>query len=140
MRCKPASQHTYCPLNISWIRLHTTAAAEGGVRRELRQHTVHSVSVGFTYTLQQRRRGMLVDSSAHILTTIGWIHLLPTAAAKRNVSRQRSTHTVRSISVGFSYFLQQRWRGMLADSGAHILSTPSRLDSLTSYSSGGGRC
>ena len=158
---------TYCPLHLGWIHSHPTAAAEGNVSRQHSTHTVHSISVGFTYKLQQRRRRMLADSSAHILSTpsrldsltsyssdggecsptaqhtycplhLGWIHLHATAAAEGNVSRQLSPHTVHSTLVGFTYKLQQRRRVMLADSSAHILSTPLRLDSLTRYSCGRG--
>ena len=45
-----------------------------------------------------------------------------------------------SISVGFTYELQQRGRSVLAGHSAPRHYTPSWSDSLTSYSSEGGQC
>ena len=63
---------------------------------------------------------------------LGRIDLRPKAAKEGSVSRP-----LRASSVGFTYFLQHRGRGVLAGYSTPLHNTPSRSDSLTSYSSEG---
>ena len=93
------------------IDLHPTATTEGNVSRPLSTQALHSISVDFSYSLQERK--------------------------EVSVSRTFRTQPLHSISSGFSYTLQQRRRVVLAGPSAP---TPSRSDSLTSYSSEGGQC
>ena len=142
---------------------------KGSVSRSLSTQVLQSISVGFTCPLQQRRRAVLAGHSAprhytpsrldsltfysseegqcqpvtqHPGTTLhlGWIHLQTTAAKKGSVSRSLSTQALQSISVGFTYPLQQRRQAVLAGHSAPRHYTPSRLDLLTCYSSNEGQC
>ena len=98
--------------------------------------TLHSL------TPYSTKGGQCKPATQHPRTTLhlGRIHLLPTAAKKDSVSQPLSTQGLRLISVGFTYFLKQRSRAVLAGHSAPRQYTPSHLGSLTAYSSEGGQC
>ena len=85
----------------------TSYSSEGGsVSRPLSTQALHSISIRFTYILPQRKEG--------------------------SISRPR--HNTKPRSVGFTYFLQQRRRAVLAGHPAPRHYTQSRSDPLTIYS------
>ena len=134
------TQHPGTTLHIGRIYLRTTAAETGSFSRSLSTQALNSISVGFTYILQPRRRAVLAGHSAPRHYTPSRLDLLPTAAGKGSVSWSLNSQALQSISVGFTYSLQPRRRAVLAGHSAPRHYTPSRLDSLTNYSSEGGQC
>ena len=63
-QCWPATLHPGTTLHHSRIHLLPTAEMKGSVSRPLRAQALHSILVGFTYELQQRRRRVLAGHSA----------------------------------------------------------------------------
>ena len=127
-------------LHLGRNLLRARAAKEGSVSRPLITQAFHSISVGFTYELEQRRMAVLAGHPAPSHYTSGRIHLLPTAATEGSVSRPLSTQPLHSILVGFTYLLQLRRRVVLAGHSAPRHYTLSRSDSLTRYRSKGWQC
>ena len=71
------------------------------------------LSVGFTYFLQQRRGAVLASNSAPVhYPPISRIYLQAIVANEGNVGRKMNTDTPQSMSGGFTYFLQDRWRAV----------------------------
>ena len=123
-------------LHLGWSYIHPTAAKDGSVSRLFGAHVLHSISVGFTYPLQQQRTAVLAGYLAPItILHLGRIHLPSTAGKDGSVSRLFSIHVLCSISVGFTYPLQQQRTAVLAGYSAPMCYAPSRSGSLTSYSS-----
>ena len=60
-QCSPAAQLRGTTLHLGRIHLHTKAAKEGSVTG---LPSSHSISVGFTYELQQRGMALLAGHSA----------------------------------------------------------------------------
>ena len=63
-QCQPATQYPGTTLHRGRIQLLATAAKEGSVSQPVSTRALHSSSVGFTYSLQQRRRALLAGHSA----------------------------------------------------------------------------
>ena len=108
---QPAIQHPLATHSLSRIHLQTTEESGASVSQPLRN---------LGPTLQ--------------------IHVQTTAAKEGSVNRLLSTLELHSITIGFTYILQQRRRSVLAGHSAPWNDTPSRSDSLTYYSSEGGQC
>ena len=143
-------------------RIHLLSAEpnEGSVSRPLSTQALYPVAVEFTYFLQNRMRTVLAGHLApgHY-TRRGRIHLLPTEPKEGSFSRPLRTPsrsnslTLYSSKEGQCQPTTQRPgttphldRILLLATAAkegsvsRRLSTPSRLNSLTSYRTEGGQC
>ena len=87
------------------IHIPSTVGKEGIISRQT--STYNPLHYGRLHLLAAAVKESKVSrwSRAHT----GRIHIPPTAGKESIVSRQLSSHTVHSIVVGFTYWLQQRW-------------------------------